>query len=31
MDLFFDTGMVNPLLETNGRTDRRFNFVIFVV
>ena len=31
MDLFFDSDMVNPLLKTNARGDRRFNFVIFVV
>ena len=30
-DLFFDSDLVNPLLKTNGRRDRRFNFVIFVV
>ena len=30
MDLFFDSDMVNPLLKTNARRDRRFNFVIFI-
>ena len=29
--LFFDSDMVNPLLKTNARRDRRFNFFIFVV
>ena len=31
MDLFSDSDMVNPLLKTNERRDRRLNFVIFVV
>ena len=31
MDLFFDSDMVNHLIKTNARGDRRFNFVIFVV
>ena len=31
MDLFFDSDIVNPLLKTNGRRDRRFNFVAFIV
>ena len=31
MDLFFDSDMVNHLIKTNARRDRRFNFVIFVV
>ena len=30
MDLFFDSDMVNPLLKTIGRRDRRFNCVILV-
>ena len=29
--LFFDSDMTNPLLKTNGRRDRRFNFVSFVI
>ena len=31
MDLFFDSNMLNHLLKTNGRRDRRFKFVIFLV
>ena len=27
MDLFFNSDMVNPLLNTNGRRDRRFNLL----
>ena len=27
--LFFDSDMVNPLLKTNARRDRRFNFCYF--
>ena len=30
-DLFFDSDLVNPLLKTNGRRDRGFSLVIFVV
>ena len=31
MNLFSNSDMMNPLLKTNARRDRRFNFVIFVV
>ena len=31
MDLFFDSDMVNCLLRSSERRDRRFNFVIFAV
>ena len=31
MDLLFNSGIVNPLLKTNGGEDRRSNFDIFVV
>ena len=31
MDLFFDSNMLNHSLKTNGRRDRRFKFVIFLV
>ena len=31
MDLFFNSDMLNPLLETNRKRDKRFNFVTFVV
>ena len=29
--MFFDSDMVNPQLKTDGKRDRRFSFVIFVV
>ena len=30
MDLLFDSDVVNPLLKTNGRRDRRFNFILVI-